>query len=148
MYTGYHGQPDGLSAAAEAGWDEDQRISSYLRIGRWVILALIVGMGGWAVSLPISGAVIAPGSIAVEARSKTVQHLEGGIIERIYVSEGAAVLAGDPLVRLDLATGGVNREELQARRHHQGSAHAPANAQFLQPVGPLVAQPVEFRVAD
>ena len=52
-------------------------------------------------SLPISGAVIAPGSIAVEARSKTVQHLEGGIVGEIHVRDGDLVKEGDLVVKFD-----------------------------------------------
>ena len=42
-----------------------------------------------------------------------IQHLEGGIIEEIYVTEGSVVEAGDSLVQIALAVSEVNREELQ-----------------------------------
>jgi len=44
-----------------------------------------------------------------------VQHLEGGIIKDIHVAEGQPVTVGQPLVELDLASAGVNREEIQVR---------------------------------
>ena len=44
-----------------------------------------------------------------------IQHLEGGIIEEIFVKEGTFVKAGTPLVQLNLASSGVNREELVVR---------------------------------
>jgi len=44
-----------------------------------------------------------------------VQHLEGGIVTQIHVADGSLVKKGDPLLLLDLATSGVNREELQVR---------------------------------
>jgi HlyD family type I secretion membrane fusion protein len=39
--------------------------------------------------------------VAVESNRKTVQHLEGGIIEQILVDEGEQVQAGQVLLRLD-----------------------------------------------
>ena len=44
-----------------------------------------------------------------------MQHLEGGIIKDIHVAEGQPVTVGQPLVELDLASAGVNREEIQVR---------------------------------
>jgi membrane fusion protein, adhesin transport system len=69
----------------------------------------------WAHFARLDEVAVAQGEVVPQGKVKVVQHLEGGIIERIYVTEGAKVKAGDPLVRLDLATAGVNREELQAR---------------------------------
>jgi membrane fusion protein, adhesin transport system len=69
----------------------------------------------WANFARLDEVTVAPGEVVPQGNVKVIQHLEGGIIERIYVTEGAKVQTGDPLVRLDLATGGVNREELQAR---------------------------------
>jgi HlyD family type I secretion membrane fusion protein len=44
--------------------------------------------------------VVAPGVIIVDSRMKTIQHLEGGIIESISVREGDEVKAGDLLITL------------------------------------------------
>ncbi len=66
-----------------------------------VILIIFVGGGAWASLTKIAGAVIAPGVFGVESKIKTVEHLEGGIVEEIFVRNGDVVEAGDPLVRLD-----------------------------------------------
>jgi HlyD family type I secretion membrane fusion protein len=44
--------------------------------------------------------VVAPGVIIADSRMKTIQHLEGGIIESISVREGDEVKAGDLLITL------------------------------------------------
>ncbi len=73
----------------------------------WVILGLITvlvafgGGGAWASLTKISGAIIAKGIINVESQIKTVQHLQGGIVDEIFVRNGDDVQAGDPLIRLD-----------------------------------------------
>jgi HlyD family secretion protein len=51
--------------------------------------------------ISISGAVVASGTVAVESSNKTVQHLDGGIIQKINVKNGDLVKAGDVLIKLD-----------------------------------------------
>lgn len=68
--------------------------------GILVILVFFGGLGGVAAYLPFSGAVISPGVVKVSQEKKTVQHLEGGIVERIFVREGDRVRTGDVLIEL------------------------------------------------
>lgn len=69
--------------------------------GYLAVTALVGTFGVWASLAPISGAALAPGVIAAAGRNITIQHLEGGIIQEIRVSEGERVLAGQALVILD-----------------------------------------------
>jgi HlyD family type I secretion membrane fusion protein len=66
---------------------------------------LIVGFFGlftlWAVWAPLERAAMATGSVVVEGSRRQIQHLEGGIVERILVHEGALVEAGQPVILLD-----------------------------------------------
>lgn len=67
-----------------------------------IALVVTFGIGGlWSALATLSGAVIAPGVIKVEANTKLVQHLEGGIVRRIMVKDGQHVAAGQPLVELE-----------------------------------------------
>ena len=67
-----------------------------------IIFILLFGLGGiWAFSAPINGAAIAPGTVTVRSYSKTVQHLEGGIIDNIFVENGARVREGEPILDID-----------------------------------------------
>ena len=68
--------------------------------GLSVIGAFFFGVGGWAAFAPLDSASIASGQVAVDSRRQTVQHLEGGIIEEILVTEGSKVEGGEVLVRL------------------------------------------------
>src|SRR5689334_23956235 len=70
-------------------------------LGMLVVLGFVGGFGTWAAVCPLSSAAVAPGSVAVATKRKTVQHLEGGIVREILVREGERVAAGQPLVRLD-----------------------------------------------
>jgi multidrug efflux pump subunit AcrA (membrane-fusion protein) len=80
---------------------EDSRTDSYLRTAFLTVIVLVGGLGGWAAMTEISGAVVATGKVAVEANSKAVQHLDGGIIREIAIKEGETVDEGQVLLRLD-----------------------------------------------
>ena len=66
-----------------------------------VVGVFIIGFGLWAAYAPLESAAIAAGAIEAESSRKTIQHLEGGIIGRILVSDGDEVTAGQPLIQLD-----------------------------------------------
>ena len=67
----------------------------------FAVLAVFCGtLAAWSFMAPVESAVIAPGIVSVDTDVRTVQHLEGGIVEQILVREGDAVTAGDVLIRL------------------------------------------------
>ena len=59
------------------------------------------GIGGWAATSQLSGAVIGQGVVVVDSSVKKVQHATGGIVGELRVREGDHVNAGDILIRLD-----------------------------------------------
>jgi HlyD family secretion protein len=69
--------------------------------GMIVLIGFVGSFGTWAAVAPLSSAAVASGSVVVDTSRKTVQHLEGGIVNQILVREGERVAAGQPLVRLD-----------------------------------------------
>lgn len=75
-------------------------------IGRIILLlvlcvaALWGGFGSWATLVPIQSAVVAVGRLEVEGDLPTVQHLEGGLIREIRVTEGQHVEKGETLIVL------------------------------------------------
>ncbi len=71
-------------------------------LGGMIIVALLFGgVGTWAATAQLSSAAIAPGVVTVDSSWRTVQHLEGGIVQEIFVRDGDVVRQGDPLLRLD-----------------------------------------------
>src|SRR5437764_14887856 len=76
-------------------------IRLHLIIGLAVALVLAGGFGGWASTVQISGALIAPGSVVVDSNVKKVQHPTGGVVGELRVRDGDVVKAGDVVVRLD-----------------------------------------------
>jgi epimerase transport system membrane fusion protein len=70
-------------------------------IGMAIIFLIFGVFGTWAVVAPLDSAAIAPGIVTIEGNRKTIQHLEGGIISKIFVNDGDTVNSGDPLIQLD-----------------------------------------------
>jgi epimerase transport system membrane fusion protein len=70
-------------------------------IGWLVMVAFFGGLGGWAWTAPLNGAVVATGIVKVDGNRKSVQHLDGGIVKRLRVREGDKVKVGDILIDLD-----------------------------------------------
>ena len=94
---------DGAAKTAKNSLKGEARFSVRLRliVSLAVISVLVLVGGGWAGTAKLSGAIIAQGSVVVEGYAKKVQHLDGGIVAQINVSNGDVVEAGDILIRLD-----------------------------------------------
>jgi HlyD family type I secretion membrane fusion protein len=61
-----------------------------------VVLAVLLVL--WISLAPLSGALVAHGVVKVDKERKLVQHLEGGIVHDILVSDGQFVAEGQPLL--------------------------------------------------
>ncbi|MDP1752763.1 MAG: HlyD family type I secretion periplasmic adaptor subunit, partial [Reyranella sp.] len=94
-----------------------------LLLGGIAVVLLVVGIGGWATTTQLSGAVIASGKLVVDTNVKKIQHSIGGIVGELLVKEGDKVKQGDVVLRLDgtqtrSSLGIVNKaiDELLARQ--------------------------------
>ncbi len=76
-------------------------IRRHLLTGVLIVFLLGGGVGGWAATTELAGALIAQGSIVVDSNVKKVQHPTGGIVGQLFVRDGDHVKAGEMLVRLD-----------------------------------------------
>jgi multidrug efflux pump subunit AcrA (membrane-fusion protein) len=74
-------------------------IRQHLRAALAGVIVLAGGVGGWAATTELSGAVIGSGTLVVDSYTKKVQHPTGGVVGELNVREGAKVKAGDVLVR-------------------------------------------------
>ncbi|MEM8844872.1 MAG: HlyD family type I secretion periplasmic adaptor subunit [Pseudomonadota bacterium] len=84
-------------------------------IGLGIALLFIFGFLGWAIFSPLSSAAIAQGTVTVDLKRKTIQHLEGGIVQKILVRDGDEVTAGQLLFTLDKTQALANLELLNGR---------------------------------
>ena len=95
----------------------------------WMIIILLGGLITWANFPTLEEVSVAMGEVVPQGKVRVIQHLEGGIVENIYVKEGDRVKVGSALVRLNLATSGVNRNELVVRLDAQNLIKARLEAQ-------------------
>jgi epimerase transport system membrane fusion protein len=89
--------------------------SRFIVAGLAVITFFFGGLTIWSVFFPFQGAVIAPGTVIVSGERKIVQHLEGGIIDKILVKDGDRVSEGDVLIELKSTHITANVDLLQGR---------------------------------
>jgi HlyD family secretion protein len=83
------------------------------------VAALFVGgFSAWGFYAPLASAAIAPGVVSPDSSLNTIQHLEGGIVQEILVTEGDRVEKGDLLMRLSpvQAQASFSARERQWRR--------------------------------
>lgn len=88
-------------AAMKQAPDLKSMVRKEVMAGSIAIGVFVTFLVAWSSLAPLSSAAIAPGVISPHGSRKTVQHLEGGIIERILVEEGDRVEAGDALILLE-----------------------------------------------
>ena len=79
-----------------------------VRLGLLILFGGIIAVLLWAMLAPLDAGVPAQGVVTVESKRKIVQHLTGGIIKVIHVTEAQSVKAGDPLITLDDTTAKAN----------------------------------------
>ncbi|SBS25789.1 Type I secretion system membrane fusion protein PrsE [Marinomonas aquimarina] len=75
----------------------------YIKFGLWFLLLTLGTFTVWATTAPLNSALIAQGEVVVDSYRKSIQHYEGGIVDKIFVRNGDHVKAGDPLIQLENA---------------------------------------------
>ena len=91
---------------------------------RACVLVLAFGFAGalaLAGTVPIHGAVIAPGNVGVATRLQAVQHPDGGLVAALRVRDGERVAAGAAILELD-ASELSSEEAVVTRQLHEARA--------------------------
>jgi HlyD family secretion protein len=83
------------------------------RAGYALIFATFGVCGLWSAWAPLDSAAVAQGQIEVDTRRKAIQHLEGGIVKEIRVTESQVVKQGDVLFRLEPTQAQANSDMLR-----------------------------------
>jgi HlyD family secretion protein len=140
-----------MSPPAPPGSPRDS-IHRHLLTGGLIVLLLAFGVGGWAATTQIAGALIAQGSVVVDSNVKKVQHPTGGVVGKLNVQDGDRVKAGDILVQLDdtitranLAIVTKGLDELAARKARLEAERDGADSLTFPPA--LLARASEPSVA-
>ncbi len=97
--------------------DNQLNIRKDIRYGLIIIALFFGGFLLWSILTSIDAAAIAPGKIVVESKRQTIQHLEGGIITKIFVKDGTTVQKDDPLIELSSTHAKVTLDVIQGQLH-------------------------------
>jgi HlyD family type I secretion membrane fusion protein len=104
-----------VAAELASGLGRNTGISSRVVWGTLFATLLIAGIGGWAATSELSGAVVGQGQIKVDKDLRAIQHIDGGIIRKINVRKGDVVTERQILFQLDDAVLKSERQILQGQ---------------------------------
>jgi len=122
------GENGGNSKALEPQAD----IGRTVKIGAWVLLGGFGAFMLWAILAPLDEGVPAQGMVMVDTKRKTIQHLTGGLIDKVMVREGQLVQAGDVLIKLNEAQA---RAEFESYRQRYLSLRAQEDRLLAEQAG-------------
>ena len=74
--------------------------SKIITFGLATLFIVFILFGGWMAYAPLATSAVAVGKVSADLNKKTIQHLEGGQVESIYVKDGDRVKEGDTLLKL------------------------------------------------
>lgn len=111
--------------------DSDPGLGRTIITGVLLIAVCIGGFSLWAGLAPLRGATVAPGTVVVDSKRKTIQHLEGGIVSEILVQDGDRVKADQVLMRLDDTQASSALQQVTARYNAAAALVARLTAEEL-----------------
>ena len=88
----------------------------YSRLLIFTVCALVFGLLVWANFAKVRELSMAAGEIVPSAPVHELSHIEGGIVETLYVREGESVEAGQPLLKLRPETSRGELQQLVAQK--------------------------------
>ena len=94
---------------------EEEALPSFIRVAMLAAATLVILFIVWASLLDIDEVASTNGQVAPSSAIQVVQHLEGGIVAQVAVSEGQLVPAGTVLVKLDGTQVQADLQEVTAR---------------------------------
>ena len=89
------------------------------------IAFLCLAMVVWAYVTPVNEVAVTQGEIVPTGNNHVVQHLEGGIIKKILISDGELVSQGDVLIQIAPTSSESDLQQIEAR-------HAILNLQLIR----------------
>jgi HlyD family secretion protein len=92
-----------------------ERLRGVTWTGNLLVIFFVIGLGTWSSFAPLQSAAVASGLVESESSRKTIQHLEGGIISKILVTDGDVVRTGQTLIALDDTRARAEVQSLQGQ---------------------------------
>jgi HlyD family secretion protein len=125
-----------------------------VRTGGWIVGLGVLPIAAWMCLAPLSMAVVAPAFVKVDLNRRPVQHLEGGIIQKVLVRDGDHVTAGQPVLILGDVGVDADRSRIDFRVMAERASMARLDAEqrlsanIVFPKEVLEAAAADHRVAE
>jgi len=100
-----------------------------VRLGLWILAAGFGGFLLWGTLAPLDEGVPAHGVVSVESKRKRIDHLTGGIVQKILVREGEHVSAGQALIEFNETQAGAALNAARGQWHIALAAEARLKAE-------------------
>ena len=81
----------------------------------YVLCFGLIGFVAWASLAPLDEGVPTQGSVSIDMKRKNIQHLNGGIVNNLFVKEGQWVKTGETLLTLNNAVNIARFKETQEK---------------------------------
>ena len=104
-----------VDLSGEACEGDDSSAHRLRSTGYWLFISLFGVFGVWSATAPLQSASLAQGVVQVQGQRKDIQHLEGGIVADIRVTNGDIVGHGDALVIVDSTAARAEMQILEGR---------------------------------
>lgn len=85
----------------------------------WPVMIMMLLLVIWAFFAELDEVAVSVGEVVPQGKVRVIQHLEGGIVDQLFVTEGDTVKEGDTLIQLDQSSTGTNKDELSVRLDSQ-----------------------------
>lgn len=106
------------AVTSQPGWHAlvKSDTASIARGGYLAICGALLVFVIWGVLVPLSSAVVAPGSVISKGRNQLLQHPSGGVVQEIIANNGDMIEQGEPIVRIEPSMARAELARLHARQ--------------------------------
>ncbi len=105
-------------------------VLNYILLGLLAFGLFIGGFGIWSVTAQLESAAVAYGEVVVGSQRQSVQHLEGGIVDKLYVREGDSIEQGDMIAKLSDKQSLAQLKSLKGQYIHAKSKESRLNSEL------------------
>jgi len=113
-----------------------------------LLIALVIAAGMWMYIGKLDVVSSTMGSVVPSSQIKIIQHLEGGIVRKIYVEEGEQVVTDQPLIELESTDSEANVGEMFVRLATLTVQMARLNAESIGSEGIVFTPESEERTPE
>ena len=102
-----------IDNANDADSNNKEKLKNLYRLTLYI---LGLGLGGFilfSVFVPLDEGVPTQGTVVIDTKRKTIQHINGGIVKEVFVKEGQSVKQNELLMRLGSSTVKANYESIR-----------------------------------